>query len=124
MIGSSAARPRMARLTATWADIWNCWLAFGNSSPEETRPRIEAVDAACERHDRDPASLGRSLTIGVGLLGKTIPGAQPVTGEPAEVAEKIDEFFEHGFSHIQVYLAPMTLAGFDEFGKVLEHLRA
>jgi alkanesulfonate monooxygenase SsuD/methylene tetrahydromethanopterin reductase-like flavin-dependent oxidoreductase (luciferase family) len=122
MIGSSAARPRMARLTATYADIWNCWLAFGNSSPEETQPRIEAIDAACEKHGRDPASLQRSLTIGVGMLDRTIPGANPVVGEPAEIAETINQFYEQGFSHIQVYLAPMTPAGFEAFGKVIEEL--
>lgn len=123
MIGSSAARPRMARLTATYADIWNCWLAFSNSSPDETKPRLEAIDAACEKHGRDPATLQRSLTIGAGMLDKTIPGANPVTGEPAAVAEQINAFYEQGFSHIQVYLAPMTREGFEEFGKVVEELK-
>jgi alkanesulfonate monooxygenase SsuD/methylene tetrahydromethanopterin reductase-like flavin-dependent oxidoreductase (luciferase family) len=124
MIGSSAARPRMARLTATYADIWNCWLAFGNSSLEETKPRLDAVDAACEKHGRDPATLQRSLTIGAGVLDKTIPGANPLLGEPARIAETINEFYEQGFTHIQVYLAPMTPAGFDEFSKVIEELNA
>jgi probable F420-dependent oxidoreductase len=124
MIGSSAARPRMARLTMKYADIWNCWLAFGNSSPEETKPRLEAIEAACEEHGRDPASLRRSLTIGVGVIDKTIPGANPVTGDTGKIAETIHQFTEQGFSHIQVYLAPMTPAGFEEFGKVLEELRA
>jgi alkanesulfonate monooxygenase SsuD/methylene tetrahydromethanopterin reductase-like flavin-dependent oxidoreductase (luciferase family) len=123
MIGSSAARPRMARLTTSYADIWNCWLAFGNSSPDETRPRLEAIDAACEKHGRDPATLQRSLTIGVAMLEKTIPGATPVTGEPAQIAETINQFYDQGFSHIQVYLAPMTPAGFEEFGKVIEELQ-
>jgi alkanesulfonate monooxygenase SsuD/methylene tetrahydromethanopterin reductase-like flavin-dependent oxidoreductase (luciferase family) len=123
MIGSSAARPRMARLTTTYADIWNCWLAFSNSSPEETKPRLEAVEAACEKRDRDPATLQRSLTIGVGLGDKTIPGANPVTGEPEQIAEQINAFYEQGFSHIQVYLAPMTRAGFDEFSRVVDALK-
>lgn len=123
MIGSSAARPRMARLTATYADIWNCWLAFSSSSPAETKPRLDAVDAACEKHGRDPATLQRSLTIGVGMLDKEIPGASPVLGEPEQIAETINEFYEQGFSHIQVYLAPMTPAGFDEFSKVVGILK-
>ena len=123
MIGSSAARPRMARLTAMYADIWNCWLAFGNSSPDETKPRLKAIDAACEKHGRDPSTLARSLTIGVGMGEKTIPGASPVLGEPERIAEQIDTFYEQGFSHIQVYLAPMTPEGFEDFAKVLDHLR-
>ena len=123
MIGSSAARPRMARLTASYADIWNCWLAFGASTPEETKPRLDAVDAACEKHGRDPSTLGRSLTIGVGVLGKEIPGASPVRGEPEQIADTINQFYEQGFSHIQVYLAPMTREGFEEFSKVVEILK-
>ncbi len=123
LIGSPAARPRMARLTATYADIWDCWLALRNSSLEESQPRLEAIEAACEKHDRDPATLKRSLTIGVSMLGKTIPGANPVTGEPAQVAEQINAFYEQGFTQIQVYLAPMTREGFEEFGKVVEELK-
>jgi alkanesulfonate monooxygenase SsuD/methylene tetrahydromethanopterin reductase-like flavin-dependent oxidoreductase (luciferase family) len=122
MIGSPAAKPRMARLTMEYADSWNCWLAFGTSTPEEAAKRMQVIDAACEKHGRDPATLERTLTIGAGVLDKTIPGAQPVTGEPAQIAETLNEFIDLGFSEIQVYLAPMTPEGFEEFGKVLEHI--
>jgi alkanesulfonate monooxygenase SsuD/methylene tetrahydromethanopterin reductase-like flavin-dependent oxidoreductase (luciferase family) len=124
MIGSPAAKPRMARLTMEYADSWNCWLAFGTSTPEEAGKRMQVIDEACERHGRDPSSLERTLTIGVGVLDKTIPGANPVTGEPGEIAETIHQFIDQGYSHIQVYLAPMTPAGFEQFNKVLDELRA
>jgi alkanesulfonate monooxygenase SsuD/methylene tetrahydromethanopterin reductase-like flavin-dependent oxidoreductase (luciferase family) len=123
LIGSTASRPRMARLTMTYADIWNAWLAFGRSTVEEARARLEVALRACEANGRDPATLEKSLTIGAGVLGKTIPGAQPVTGDASEIAETINQFIELGYTHIQIYLAPMTPAGFEAFAPVLEQVR-
>jgi alkanesulfonate monooxygenase SsuD/methylene tetrahydromethanopterin reductase-like flavin-dependent oxidoreductase (luciferase family) len=124
MIGSTASRPRMARLTMTYADIWNAWLAFGKSTVEEARARMDVALQGCEANGRDPATLEKSLTIGVGVLGKTIPGAQPVTGSAEEIAETINELIEIGYSHIQVYLAPMAPEGFEAFAPVIERLHA
>ncbi len=46
---------RMLRVVARHADEWNMW-----SSPEQMAERRPAVDAACEKEGRDPATLRRS----------------------------------------------------------------
>ncbi|MFN8039694.1 MAG: LLM class flavin-dependent oxidoreductase [Acidimicrobiales bacterium] len=46
---------RMLGLTARWADEWNMW-----GLPEVWAGRSVVLDAACERLDRDPATIARS----------------------------------------------------------------
>lgn len=46
---------RMLGLTARWADAWNMW-----GLPEVLAGRAAVLDAACERIDRDPATIARS----------------------------------------------------------------
>ena len=46
---------RMLRIVARHADQWNMW-----SSPEQMAERAAALDAACEAHGRDPATIHRS----------------------------------------------------------------
>jgi alkanesulfonate monooxygenase SsuD/methylene tetrahydromethanopterin reductase-like flavin-dependent oxidoreductase (luciferase family) len=47
--------PRMLRLIARHAQQWNQW-----SAPGEFGERSSALDAACEKEDRDPATVWRS----------------------------------------------------------------
>jgi F420-dependent oxidoreductase-like protein len=46
---------RMLGLTARWADAWNMW-----GLPDVIAERGEALDRACERIGRDPATISRS----------------------------------------------------------------
>ena len=46
---------RMLGLTARWADAWNMW-----GLPEVVAGRAAVLNAACERIDRDPATIARS----------------------------------------------------------------
>ena len=60
-----AKGPRMLRLAATYADLWN---AEGPMrGPEEIIPLRAAGDAACAAVGRDPATLGRSASVVVNL---------------------------------------------------------
>jgi F420-dependent oxidoreductase-like protein len=61
LIGGSG--PRMLRLTARYAAIWN---AVG--SPEEVGELSLRLDEACEEENRDPASLVRSVSPSINLL--------------------------------------------------------
>jgi probable F420-dependent oxidoreductase len=57
-IGSWAASPRAADRIARLSDGWQ---ASGNHSPIEALPQAQAaIDAACERIGRDPATVGRA----------------------------------------------------------------
>jgi probable F420-dependent oxidoreductase len=53
LVGSPG--PRMQRLTARFADEWNSW-----GRPDDLRPKLDSLAAACEREGRDPATLRRS----------------------------------------------------------------
>lgn len=128
LIGTVTPGPRMLRLTAQYADLWNGWLVFGSSAPEEIPPLRAALDHACEKIGRDPATLRRTVAVGVALPGHRLvfgpwditSGA--LTGSPEELAAAFRAFARQGISHAQVYLAPNTSAGIEAFAPVLELL--
>ena len=128
LIGTVTPGPRMLRLTVQYADLWNGWLAFGRSSSEEIPPLRAALDHACEKIGRDPTTLGRTVAIGVALLGHRLAfgpsdiTSGALTGSPEELAAAFRGFARQGISHVQVYLAPNTLAGIEAFAPVLELL--
>ena len=90
-IGLLAGGPRMQRLVAHYADVWNCWQAFGDSGVAAYRARRAAMEAACARHGRDPVTLGRHVGVAVVLPGHALrfpgglplPHAKPLTGSHA-----------------------------------------
>ena len=47
MVGTPS--PRMLRLTARWADVWNGW-----GTPQAIRAKVAALDAACEAEGSRP----------------------------------------------------------------------
>ena len=61
LIGGSG--PRMLRLSARYADIWN---AVG--TPEDLATINQRLDAACEAEGRDPATLVRTVSPRINLL--------------------------------------------------------
>lgn len=122
LIGARAGSPRMLRLCATWADQWNGWLVYGRSHPDEVAPFREAVDNACEKIGRDPATLGRTMTVGAAMLGRRLGNADPLSGSPEEIAEKLHGFAAEGIDHIQLYLHPNTMEGIDALAPALEIL--
>jgi alkanesulfonate monooxygenase SsuD/methylene tetrahydromethanopterin reductase-like flavin-dependent oxidoreductase (luciferase family) len=126
LIGAVAGRPRMLRLTAQYADIWNAWLAFGRSAPDEIPALRAAVDAACEKYGRDPATLARSVTVAVTAPGRRMPQprAEPISGTPEEIAEAFLAFQREGVNHIQVWLAPMRAETVEWLAPVLEMVRS
>jgi alkanesulfonate monooxygenase SsuD/methylene tetrahydromethanopterin reductase-like flavin-dependent oxidoreductase (luciferase family) len=122
LIGALAHGPRMLDLTARYADVWNGWVVGGRSHPDIVPPLREAVDAACRAVDRDPATLRRTLTVGVAFGGRTIWGAEPITGSADEVAEVFRGFAREGIDHLQVFLNPATAEGIEQLAAVLERL--
>ena len=65
MIGLLRGGPRMLRLVAQYADIWNCMLPFSDSRVGSYLEAWARVSAALEKHQRDPATLARNVTVGV-----------------------------------------------------------
>ena len=122
MIGALGSGPRMMRLVAQYADIWNGWLAFGDNRPDFVPPLREAVDAACLATGRDPATLLRTAGISVAILGRDHPQYGPIRGEPEEIAEVLVAFAREGITEVEIDLLPNTVEGLEAFAQVLELL--
>jgi alkanesulfonate monooxygenase SsuD/methylene tetrahydromethanopterin reductase-like flavin-dependent oxidoreductase (luciferase family) len=136
--------PRMDRLAARHADGWNA--AWPNRA-QALAPRIAAIDAACRKVGRDPASLERSVGVMVDLpargpsrtdrrlelaieLLERIGGSEPLdraslhplTGSAAEIAAELRACADLGITHAQIWLDPPDLAGVEAFAPILELL--
>ncbi|MFN2135005.1 MAG: LLM class flavin-dependent oxidoreductase [Candidatus Promineifilaceae bacterium] len=104
-------RPRMLRLVARYADLWNtAWLGEAHELP----PRLARIQAACAEVGRDPDTL--AITAGVQVaypdLGPTNYFTEKPLGGPAEVlAEAFQAYAALGVAHVIVHLTPPTLAG-------------
>jgi alkanesulfonate monooxygenase SsuD/methylene tetrahydromethanopterin reductase-like flavin-dependent oxidoreductase (luciferase family) len=80
------ASPRMARLTAQWADEWNTW-----GDPGEVERRLNVFTEACTRVGRDPATLHKSAQAMIVLtddaaraeqMRAALPADRPIVGQP------------------------------------------
>lgn len=132
LIGALGTGPRMMKLMARHADVWNAWLTWGESSPLAVPPLRDLVDAACQDVDRDPATLGRTVTILVEVpdcsanvvLTSPTGSGEPLRGSAAEIAEAFRGFAREGIDHLQLVLAPNSRAGIEAMAPVLEALDA
>jgi probable F420-dependent oxidoreductase len=126
-------RPRMLKIAARYADIWNAeWFSAPDVVPELRRD----VDAACAAVGRNPATLQRTMGILVDAPGTVSrPGGSfsqdarlgdppPASGTAEELAELLRGFAAEGISHVQIWLEPNTVAGIHDFAPVLELLDA
>ena len=81
--------------------------------------------AACEKHERDPGTLQRHVTVGVNLTNTAypIPGASPFTGSTAQSADRVAEYAALDVQHVSIMPHPWTRAGIERFATVIETLR-
>ncbi|CAN5758027.1 LLM class F420-dependent oxidoreductase [soil metagenome] len=119
MVG--ATRDRMIHLAARHADILN--RDFGPVSDADLESWQARTESACATVGRDPATLERTVAVAIDL-----PNAQSqvsrsaITGTPGELAESLSGIAAQGFSHVQIWLEPATMAGIEEFAATLELL--
>jgi probable F420-dependent oxidoreductase len=98
LIGSFG--PRMLRLTADYADMWNtCWLG----QPDGLAERRAKLEAACADAGRDPSTL--PVTVGVSVAYTTSgeeapPPEKALSGSPAEVAAGLRAYADLGVAHV------------------------
>lgn len=124
MVGTFGG-PRMLRLIAEHADVWNVWALTTGNRASGIPPLREAVDAACREVGRDPATLERTAAVMVdfpgayGRPGQTVPS---LTGTAEELAEEMRRYAREGISHVQIYPDPCTVEGIEAFAPVLEIL--
>jgi alkanesulfonate monooxygenase SsuD/methylene tetrahydromethanopterin reductase-like flavin-dependent oxidoreductase (luciferase family) len=107
LVGS--AGPRMLRLTAQYADLWNTGYLGRPETLAEPRARIEA---ACREVGRDPATLGTTALIGIWFpdLQANQPSYfnTPLTGTMEEIAAAMRGYAELGVRHIMLQYEPYT----------------
>jgi alkanesulfonate monooxygenase SsuD/methylene tetrahydromethanopterin reductase-like flavin-dependent oxidoreductase (luciferase family) len=123
----AALAPRMIRLAARYADIWNS-LSFRPAFDEqlaETRARCETVDAACIAIGRDPSTLRRSYTM-FDAEARHRGGAIRYYESAERFSDEVSRLAELGISDVGVYfpLDPAQLATFETIAlDVLPRLR-
>ena len=124
MIGTLAGRPRMSRLVVQHAAMWNCMLAFGQSTVAAFEAAWTPIARACDKFDRDPATLLRHATIGVNLTDGDypVPGATPLAGGAEAIADDIRALARAGADHVSIMPHPWTAAGIEQFGEIIERL--
>jgi alkanesulfonate monooxygenase SsuD/methylene tetrahydromethanopterin reductase-like flavin-dependent oxidoreductase (luciferase family) len=125
MIGALGGGPRMRRLVAERADIWNAWVAFGDSDAAAYGSISDAMDTACELHGRNPATLERNVTVDVAMPGAhtLVPTAKPLTGAPEEIDAGLAAYANHGVGHLSVVLTPNTAHAVESLARAREQLR-
>jgi alkanesulfonate monooxygenase SsuD/methylene tetrahydromethanopterin reductase-like flavin-dependent oxidoreductase (luciferase family) len=120
----------MRRLAAQYADYWN---DLGVDRAENLAPAREAVDAACSKVGREPATLQRTSVMLIDLPGAYKgPFADQLRqyrsrlasnfNTPEELAELLRAFAREGVSHVHLWLEPNTLAAIDAVVPVLKLL--
>ncbi|MGH2655158.1 MAG: LLM class flavin-dependent oxidoreductase [Actinomycetota bacterium] len=128
--------PRLARLVARRADGWNTVWAW---TPEDYADRVRVLEEACERHDRDPATVRRSVglyalvgederdldarwralqrwTPGGALNGSALGswGRDKLVGTPDRVVERLAAFAALGVEELIVSVGSLPFAVFDD----------
>jgi alkanesulfonate monooxygenase SsuD/methylene tetrahydromethanopterin reductase-like flavin-dependent oxidoreductase (luciferase family) len=124
---TSSKMGRMARFAARYADAWNgAWVA----RPDEPVlvERVEELRRACDEVGRDFAQI--ELTAGVSVRYPDADEPSPtrgrgdISGEPAQVAERLQSFAEAGYSQVIVWLGPMDGHGLDRLAEAVAIMRA
>ncbi len=109
MVGCEPGSPRMLRLTAQYADLWNVGYM---GQPESMAEPLTKIRDACRAAGRDPATLGITVLIGLWFpaLQANKPGFldNPLTGTPEELAAAMRGYAELGVQHIMFQCEPYT----------------
>ena len=109
MVGCESKSPRMLKLTARYADLWNTGYM---GKPETMKEPISKVSSACNKVHRDPASLG--ITAFIGLWFPDLQEKQPrffnnpLTGTSQEIAEAMRGYADLGVRHIMFQVEPYS----------------
>jgi probable F420-dependent oxidoreductase len=122
LVGSEG--PRMLRLTAQYADLWNTGYM---GKPETMAEPLARIEAACREVGRDPATLGVTALIGLWFpdLQAEKPSFfdSPLTGTVKEIAAAMRGYAELGVQHIMFQCAPYTAEARQRLAEALQLYR-
>ena len=110
MVGCERGSPRMLKLTAQYADLWNTGYM---GKPETMIEPINNIGEACRALGRDPATLGITALIGLWFpeLQANKPSffEDPLTGTVEEIAAAMRGYAELGVQHIMFQCEPYSI---------------
>jgi alkanesulfonate monooxygenase SsuD/methylene tetrahydromethanopterin reductase-like flavin-dependent oxidoreductase (luciferase family) len=109
--------PRVIRLAATYADIWNAEGPL--RSPSELAPIQEDGDLACQDVRREHR-LDRSAAVFFRVASEGGSDETNREGAPDSIREQLRGYAAGGLDHVQVWLEPHTIEGLRAFAPALE----
>jgi alkanesulfonate monooxygenase SsuD/methylene tetrahydromethanopterin reductase-like flavin-dependent oxidoreductase (luciferase family) len=107
----AAERPRMLRLTATWADAWNA--AWFGAADARMRALLAGLDAACLQVGRDPATMRRTVGIRIHDPGRPVGGAAGLPGDADRLAALFDDLAAIGVDDAIIWSTSKSSAAID-----------
>jgi alkanesulfonate monooxygenase SsuD/methylene tetrahydromethanopterin reductase-like flavin-dependent oxidoreductase (luciferase family) len=116
--------PRMLRLTARFADLWN---AHYLGDPGLLAAQRARLDAACEVEGRDPATV--ETTVGEFIVFDDLapapgPGIRHIDGSHAAIVELIGRYEEMGVGHLMLQcINPGFERALERLGEALAEAR-
>jgi probable F420-dependent oxidoreductase len=122
MIGSFG--PRMLRLTARYADLWNtCYLGEVDTLGEPLQEFLQA----CQETGRNPATVGITALVYV-HYPSLIPlpddlDNTPISGTPTQIARALLAYQKAGVEHIMIHLIPYKTAAIRKLEQALRVYR-
>lgn len=121
---SGGEGPRMLRLTAQYADLWNTGYM---GAPETMAEPLAKLEAACRTVGRDPATIG--ITALIGLWFPDLQAKQPsflenpLIGTVQEIAAAMRGYAELGVQHIMFQCEPYTSEALQRLTQALQLYR-
>ena len=120
-----AGQPRMLRLTAQYADLWNvCYMTIPRSIQKEHKMLL----SACHAVGRDPATLPATYTISLAypdlLAWKSDKKRGYLTGSIEEIADVLKEYQALDAAHLMFHINPSTPQAYERLAKSVELYRA
>ena len=122
MIG--ARMPRMLRLTAQYADLYNVgYMSF----PRSTAAPLRALKKACKEMGRDPATLPYTFMVSLAypdLLGwDQSKKRSGLSGSVEEIARILAEYEALGAAHLMFHLIPSTPTAYARLAEAVQMYR-
>jgi probable F420-dependent oxidoreductase len=116
--------PRMLRLTAEHADLWNtAWFGTVDGVAESRA----ALEQACVAVGRDPATV--EVTVGVTVVfpedGQEPPAPdKALSGDTEALVRELRRYEQAGIAHLICSVAPRTEAALERFAEAVRQVRA
>jgi alkanesulfonate monooxygenase SsuD/methylene tetrahydromethanopterin reductase-like flavin-dependent oxidoreductase (luciferase family) len=127
LIGTLNPGPRMRRLVAQYADIWNGWLGYTDAGADSAATQLRIIDEGCREHGRDPLTLVATTAVRGAIPGSGYtprPDERPLSGLPDEMAETLRGHARLGIAEVQVALTMSGADGVRAFAPVIAELRS